>query len=141
MQEVLVKGDLKNFNQNSYLWFDDDYSLIYTNRSGELKEYTNKGNKTILSNVEDGSLLRVQNSNGYIFKSGNGLEFAKNAKSKPRLLTSDIGKVDEAGLYKRQLYMVIKGELKGLNTIKSLGSKDGNLSDIGKCEEFWAGDN
>lgn len=131
----------KNFNQNSYLWFDDDYSLIYTNRSGELKEYTNKGNKTILSNVEDGSLLRVQNSNGYIFKSGNGLEFAKNAKSKPRLLTSDIGKVDEAGLYKRQLYMVINGELKGLNTIKSLGSKDGNLSDIGKCEEFWAGDN
>ena len=125
----------KNFNQNNYIWFDDDYSLIYTNKSGELKEYTNKGGKTIASNVEDGNLLRVQNSNGYIFKLGSGLEFAKNAKAKPKSLISDIGKVAEAGLYDNHLYMVISGELKELST------RGGSLSDIGKCEEFWTGDN
>ena len=125
----------KDLIQTSYIWFDDDSSLIYTDKNGAVKVNGKSGTKTISTGAEDGSLLRVQNSNGYIFKSAGALNYARNAKAKPYTIASDIGHITKAGFFDNNIYMLIGSEL------KSVSSKGGDIAVVGRCEEFWVGEN
>lgn len=133
---VVTESGLKPWEKLSdtvgnMVWIPEKSTLVYETGEGNVKRAGSNEDITVFEGAEKNSLMRVQNSGGYLFRAADGVYTVRDVKEQPVLLKGDIqGDIHRCAEYKGAVYIYAGDKLYSAD-------KAGDVAECGNCEGLY----